>query len=158
MEQITLNKQLTLTFPDGFRKLDANEVKALSSAGSENAEALKNEEAHLMVSMGFKKAGGLAGLLLKEADMVKAAEKGIAKASAPFGYKLAGFGERTVGGKEAKSFRYTYTAQGVAMTGEGVVVKAGGFYYYLYLYAREALQDAGFAAWQEILDSARWAE
>ena len=158
METVTVNGTLSITFPDGFRKLSEEEMRSLKYAGGGSVAVLRNEDRHMIANLGFKKLGWLPSLLLNEKTLAQGAEKAIAKASREYGYHLLGFQERTAGGKSGPCFHYTYQAQGIDMIAECCVIKAGGAYYYLYAYIREKYKEEGFRYWQEILDQARWRE
>ena len=155
---MTVNETLTMTFPDGFRKLSDSETAGFARVGSGPALVLKDEEKHIITNLGYKDQGRLLAMLVSEKDRIRKAEQAIAEASREYGYRLLGFGERSVGGRTGSSFQYAYQAQGVDMTAECCIVREGKAFYYLYVYVREAGREESFRCWQEILDQAQWKE
>ena len=156
MEKITLNEQVTLTFPDGFRKLTDDEQRQMRAIQSGPGVCLKNEEKHIILSLGYRRTGFF-DTLLNGKDLIKSAQGRIAGVMRPFGYRLTEYKPRNVGGRDASCFQYAYTAQNTEMMGECCAVKEGKTVYYLHFYVRAAFQEEGFRLWQDILAKAQWA-
>ena len=155
METITLNKELTLTFPDGFHVMDDEERSRLQFFASGAGECLSDPEKHIIVSAAWA-FGGLASLLLNASDLAKGAESRISKPMAAYGYVLDGFPERQIGGVRACAYRYHYTVDSIGMNGETWVLKNRRTIYYLHFYYRAALAQESLPVVEEILGSARW--
>ncbi len=155
MEKITLNDTLELTFPDGFRKLTEAEMKQQAITQSGPGVCLKDEDRHIVVSLGWRRTG-LLDALLNGKDLTKSAQGRIANVMRPYGYQLTGYLNRQAGGESISGFGYTYTAQNIAMEGECCAVKKDKTVYYLHFYARKAFRDEAFRLWEEILKNARW--
>lgn len=156
MEQICLDGSLTLSFPDGFRKLSEAELGQMRAIQSGPGVCLRNEEAHIVVSLGYRHAGLLSALLSAK-DLIKSAENRIAGAMRAFNYRLTEYQTRSLGNKTAQCFQYAYEAQNTEMAGECCAVKAGKTIYYLHFYVRNECRDKGFRLWRNILAEARWA-
>lgn len=156
MEKIVLNEALTLAFPDGFRKLDEGELSRLRMLQSGPGICLRDDDRHIIVSLGYRQAGWLAGLLSGK-DLIKNAQDRIAGVMRPYGYRQTGCQDRRVGSKTAQAFQYAYVAQDTEMVGECCAVKEGKTIYYLHFYVRKACREDGLRLWQEILADARWA-
>ena len=145
---------LTLSFPEGFHVMDEAEwSKMRLLAGGEGA-GLSDPERHMIVTTGYKQAGGFSAALLSAKDLAKNMEKQICKAMAALGCKSEGVKQRAIGGREAHGLRYGYTAQGTAMTGESWVIKEKKEIWYLHGYMRTELLAASLTVWEEMLDSA----
>ena len=156
MEAVMINQALKMCFPDGFRKLSEEEKKAMHFLEDGSGECVACEEKHIMVSIGWKPAGFLPGLLLKSADLARAAEGRVARAMKGSGYQLTGFEDRSVGGETGRAFRYTYQAQGTDMSAETVSLKIGKTLYYFNFYVRSGVAEEGMRIWNEVLAGAQW--
>ncbi len=116
---------------------------------------LSDPERHVLITLGWKQAGGLASALLTGRDLARNTEKNIRRSMKVFGYRADGFAERPVAGGAAHGFRYGYRAQDAEMYGESFILKSGKTIYYFHLYARAALKAASLPPWEALLDSAR---
>lgn len=152
MNDIVVDK-LTLSYPDGFHIMDAGEKERLNFLGGDTGECLSDPDRHIIISIGYKSAGGL-GFLVSAKDAAKKTEAAIRKAMLSFSYHLNGFDKRSIGGEDAEGFRYEYEAQGISMYAESVVVKHEHTLYYLHFYARKELLEESLAVWGDILSSA----
>lgn len=155
METILLNDALTLAFPEGFRRLSDAETDQLRGGKSAPGLCLRDDARHIVVSLGHKQAG-LLSVLLNGKDIVKGSQTRIAGAMRGFGYQLAGYDSRAVGGKTAPCFRYAYTAQNTEMLGECCAFKAGKTHYFLHFYVRRACAEEGLLVWKKVLEEAKW--
>ena len=151
-----MNDTLSLTFPDGFEKLDEAQLQQLRAMKSSPGICLRDEEKHIIVSLAYKGAGILSWVLNGK-DLVKSAQSRLAAAMRRFGYRLTGYEDRRVGSKTARSFQYTYTAQGIGMKAECCVIKEEKAIYYLHFYVRESYAEEGIRLWKQVLADADWA-
>ena len=137
---LTLNQQLTISFPEGFRVMDEAERSKLNVLGKGPGECITDPERHVVMSFGWK-AVGLAALLLSAKDAAGKAESDICKAMSGYGYHLGGFLSREVGGEKAEGFAFDYEAQGIRMYAESFVVKYKKVLYFLHFYTRRELKN-----------------
>ena len=151
--ELTL-KNLNLPVPDGFHVMDDAELSDLKLLADGDGVGLSDPERHMIVTAGTKQINGFSAALLNARDLAKNMEKQIRKPMASLGYRCEGFRQQTVGGRTAEGFRYSYTAQGVGMTGESYVVKDGKSLYYLHAYMRTELLEASLPVWEEVLATA----
>ena len=119
-------------------------------------ECLSDPERHMIVSAAWKKIGGFSALLLNDKDLTKQMERNIGSSMRVFGYRAGGAVKRTVGGRQAEGFCYTYIAQDTAMYGESLVLRSGKTLYYFHLYAREALKEDSLPVWEALLAGTEW--
>ncbi len=155
MEQIALNNALILSFPDGFRKLNDAELNQWRAAQSGASACFRDDDRHIIVSLGFRKEGLLSGLLNGN-DLIKPAQRRMAWVMRAYGYQWLKEDTRLVGGKEARCFQYTYTAQGISMLGECCAIREGKILYYLHCYVRREYEEPGLQTWKDVLAKARW--
>ena len=157
MESTVLNSRLQLSFPEGFRVMDVQELEKYAF-GSLPVFAARDSERHIMITCGFKTVGALPAFLLSAKDMARSTEAQLRRPMAAYSYRPRGSVTRLVGGKKAYGYTYTYTAQNIDMAGETLIVKDGRTFYYLYCYMQTAGKEEGSAVWEEIIGSARWTE
>lgn len=155
METYTLNNEMNISIPEGFRQMSAEERSRLNFIKDGEGECFTDTERHMILSIAWKKAG-FAGLLVNTKEAAESMEKQTAGPMAPYGYKNEGFFSRDIGGNESRGFCYSYEAQGTAMSGESMIVKNGKTFYYLHAYMRTALKEESEAVVKEILDGISW--
>ena len=154
METITVN-ELVIPCPEGFHVLDEKERSRLNFTEGGAGECMSDPQRHIFVSAGWKKIGLFSSLLLKDQDIINSMKASIGKSMSQFGFQEGGSIKRTVGGREAEGFCYTYTTQGVAMYGETLVMKAGKTLYNFHFYAREQLKAESIPVWENLLKGVR---
>ena len=145
---------LSLTWPEGFHVMDETERSKLRFLTVGEGAGLSDPERHMIVTLGHQRAGGFSAALLSTKDLAKNMEKQISKSMAALGCRTESRKQRTIGGKEAHGFRYSYTVQDVGMTGETYVIKDGKEIWYLHVYMRTALLEESLPVWNEMLDAA----
>lgn len=148
---ITIN-DLQILCPDGFHEMSEGERSKLNFYKDGPGVCLSNPDMHIIVSIGWTKSG-FASLMMNEKEAARNAEEKISKPMKAYGYQLEGFSDYSLGGEKACGYRYHYTAQGIAMTGETIVVKYRKVFYYLNFYARTELLEESLQVWQKMLDS-----
>ena len=145
---------LTLPFPEGFHVMDEAEWSRFKLLADGEGAGLSDKARHMIVTVGYKQAGGFSAALLSGKDLAKNMEKQICRAMASLGCKSEGVKQRSIGGREAHGARYRYTAQGTDMTGESWVIKERKEIWYLHGYMRTELLEASLSVWEEMLDGA----
>ena len=156
MPALTLNEMMTLTYPEGFRELSESERKQMRTAGQGADAVLSDSERHLTVSLGSKKIPAFSGLILSDKDLINKMEKDISRPMQAYGYRPGGTAERSVGGKSARYFRYSYTAESIPMSAECCLVKDGRMLWFFHFYWRTELEKDSLPVWEQILSSVRW--
>ena len=146
---------LTVSFPEGFRRMTEGEMKNLNRLEDGPGVFMTSPERHIIVTVGRKKIALLASLLLSAKDIAKNAGGQIARAMKPCGCSEPAYTERTVAGARAHGFRYAYMAENVPMEAQTCVLKRGRVVLYFNFYAREALKEESFSVWESVLASVR---
>ena len=152
--QLVINDALTLYYQDGFHVMSAEEKRQLPALGEGPAEALKDPDRHVIITLGWKKVPRLISALFSANDAADTIKKSIRKPMAAFGYHNEQDLSRTIAGENAGGVGYEYEAQGIAMYGESYVIRHGNFFYYFHIYTRTEYKDSNLQLWSEILDSA----
>ena len=153
MEQLAIGDRFVLTCPEGFRELTQKERDKLNMPGGGESLCLANEAEHIMVSIGWKDVNALAGLLLHIIPPVTSTEAAVTQSMSKFGYRRETMLRRTIGGQEAKGFRYTYTAGGTDMVGESYVVRQGRSLTFFHAYLRAERRESSLPQWERLLDA-----
>ena len=155
MEKIILNETLALTFPDGFRKLDEAELSQMKTVQSGSGICLRNDDQHIIVSLGYRRAG-LLSAFFSDKDLIKSAQGRIAAVMRRYSYQLGAYDRCCISDKTAHFFTYGYVAQNIRMAAECCAIREAKTIYYLHFYVRESSRDTGFSLWRGILANAQW--
>ena len=155
MNEFRLNR-MTGDAPRPLPIMNEEERGALTVTGDAEWIGLSAPEAHMIVTAGWKHLGGFAGTVLNVHDIAKETEKNIRRALETSGYEAEGLKAFQVRAPKAEGFRYTYTVQGIAMTGETCIVKTGRDLYELHFYGRTETLHECLPVWEELLASLRW--
>ncbi len=156
MEKATLNNELVLACPEGFRELTAEELGRYRYYKELPSWCVRDEDRHIMLSVSWVRSFGPFAAITRSEDVAKNMEKKIRKLMAQSDYRLDAFIRRDLGGKNADGFRYEYSAQDTEMTGETFSVRNGRMFYYIYYYARTELQEESGRILDEIFRTAEW--
>ena len=155
MKQTVLNQELKVTIPDGFHEMSEAEHGNLNLLKEAPDWCISDPDRHILLSVAWKKQS-LASMLLSSGDVAENMEKSLRKPMAAYGYKLEGFLEESLDGTTASGFRYSYTAQGIGMTGESFSVKKGKTFYYIHCYLRSEFLEESLPVLKEIFASWKW--
>ena len=155
METVKLNNELVFSYPEGFVKMDKEELSKGLGYNEENGFGIKDVQRHLIISIGWKRSA-FASFMLSETEAAKKAEENISRMMKTYGYKLENLYEKSAGDEKCAGFRYTYKAQETEMTGESWCVKYNKTFYYFNFYMRTELFDESQEVLNEILDQIRW--
>lgn len=69
MERMTLNNELQFPVPEGFHVMDEEEMSGMTMLAAGPGVCLKDPERHMVVSVGYKKAGLLTSKMLSQKDI-----------------------------------------------------------------------------------------
>ncbi|MBQ8996223.1 MAG: hypothetical protein IJ091_10455 [Oscillospiraceae bacterium] len=145
-----LNNTLTLNIPEGFRDLTDEEIKG-KYLGAPPQWCVSDPQRHMILTAGWKKINRFSALLLSGKDLEKQLEKAILDAMDPYGVS---FGEHTnvpIGTEKAEGFTCQYTAEGIKMISESLVVLYEKTAYYLFAYVRAEREEDCLALFHEVL-------
>lgn len=155
MLKVTVNNELELTCPDSFHVMDEEERGTMNMQEGSSWTGLSCPDKNIIVTIGWKKIGLIASLLLSPKDLAKGTERQITESLIPYRYADQGRTRRNIAGNTARGFSYSYEAQETRMRGECTILKLDRTIYYLYLYARENRWEESAEVWEEILASAK---
>lgn len=155
MERIQVHG-LALSYSEDFHLLDEAERVKLRFAEEGEGVCLSAPERHILISASCQPGEPLLPRLLGSRELAAWRSKKPERPTVLQDYKLGAPLRRCVGGKSADGFSYTYTASGIPMYGETLVVRLGRAQYYLHFYARQALKEASLPVWEDFLAAAGW--
>ena len=151
-EQNRLERMLPC--PDGFRPMTQEELARLYQDDGLVRCGIRDEAHHRLLTVYRHDAGSRLLSALADPDSIaRSLEKRMRKGMKRNGYRLEGFYPVTVCGQETCGFRYGYKVQGIAQTGDLVVLKEGTACYQISWIARKDGDPSDQAVFREILGS-----
>ena len=153
MKQTVIHSELSLSYPDGFREVDREELKRLFQDDNPNRWGIWDEEKHIILAVFWHDANKLLSALAGAGDVAKSTEKKLKKGLKNHGYRFDGFYKTTLCGLESHGFRYSYRVGEIAQAAEVLVLKRKNTCYTIYYYAREELALVSRPVFEEILGS-----
>lgn len=156
MGEITVNGELSFSFPDRFKVLSESEMDAMYKDGNHDRVGILDEENQTIVVVFWHKAGALVSKLAGAKEVCRAYEHRLSKRLADHGYIFEGFFERKVCGLDAHGFRHRYVREGTEYTSEVTVFKKGRVTYAVYTYVGVELGETDSMVVRDIVDSMRF--
>ncbi|MBQ6655050.1 MAG: hypothetical protein IJM79_05945 [Erysipelotrichaceae bacterium] len=156
MEKILLNDALQLTVPDGFRRLNGEEIGKFNFANEAPGCVLENEECHLIVSLAWRKVNALLSRLISVRELAARMADYIANADKDYGHQPGEHFTGTVAGEKAAGFDYSYTVDDTAMDARVIITRHRGHFYYMYFYFRSASRQESLKLAEGIVSSMNW--
>ena len=155
MKEIIIDN-LIMSYDDSFEILGEEETDQLKFYDDNKGICLKNEDKHLMITIGYKKINSLINLILSENNLIKTTQNDIARAMKKYDYQLIDYSKKIIKDKQAHGFSYKYIADDINMYGEAYVIKFNKAIYYLYLYSRSDNYKENKEIFDNILNQIEW--
>ena len=159
MKNIKINDTMNVSLPDSFEEMSREERAAYKDHSGDHGICFKSSELHIILSIAWTRVDGIRGVfsrMLRGKDLVKNMENWFKKQMKSFDYQMETRLNRQIGGLEAEGLRYSYTAQGIDMTGETYSLEKDQTLYYFHCYYRSEFIEESQAACGTIFDSVRW--
>ena len=153
---MTFHEEIVLPIPEGSRVLDEAETAALKKTADGEGVCLRDDERHILISVGRKPVGMLTAALVDLPGLAKRLEQGIAAPMAAYGYRYDSAQAVTIDGQKAQGLSYRYTAEGTPMYAESYVLKNKKVIWYLHFYVREETREESLAVWRSFLSKITW--
>ena len=134
----TINGELSITVPESFRAMTADELERGYGADFANMRGFWDQERHIIITITWHKSNKILMKLADVKTLVNRAEKHLARAYAGHDYRNDGFFETAIAGQQAQGVRYGYTVEGAAHDAEAIVFLHGTCSYTVYYYTRSA--------------------
>ena len=156
MEKILLNDTMELISPDGFRRLNDEEIKKFNFANEAPGCVLENEDCHLIASLAWRKVNALLSRLISVRELAVRMADYVANADKDYGHEKGEHFSGTVAGEKSAGFDYSYTVDDTAMDARVIITRHRGFFYYMYFYFRSANRQESLRLIEEIVSSMNW--
>lgn len=153
MNQVLVNNELSLSYPDGFHIMDGAELAQAYQNSNPNRWGIWDKDRHLIVSVFWHRTNRLLVSLADAKSVAKSTERKLRKGLKSHGYSFHGFYERELCGQRTHGFHYQYQVGDVVQSGETIILKHGSLCYTIYCYTRKDTQLAGDPVFEEILRS-----
>ena len=151
MTVMTINNELTMQYPDGFREMGAEETERFFTS-ARNRQSIYDEERHILISVAWTKPGFL-NRLTNVKTILYQAEGGMKNGLQD--YRRVDFYQSRIDGRKTRGICFEFTAHGseIAQCGELAVIDAGDKFYALTFVAREEGIKESRAVFREIAQS-----
>ena len=148
---MTINIELSLSYPEGFHEMDADELLRFFSS-ADNRQGIYDGDRHLLLSVAWTKPGFL-NYLTDVKTILLRAESGMRRGLQ--GYRQTEMFRTVIAGKKGQGVRFAFTAQDtdISQIGELTVFRAGDKFYAVTSVAREDGMEESIAVLHEITQS-----
>ena len=155
MNQALIHSQLSLSYPDGFREMDQEEMKRLYQDDNPDRWGIWDQERHIILTVLWHDSNVFLSALASAKDVAKSTEKQLKRGMKNHCYQFGGFFQTELSGQEAHGFRYSYHIGDIVQTAEALVLKRKNTCYTIYYYTREELDLVSRPVFERILRSIR---
>ena len=161
MNTTVLNGQLQVSYPDGFRQMDAEELGRLFPKQVATSWGIWDTDRHIVVTVLWNESNALLSKLVSNKDLAKRLRKHLTKAYANNGFRAQGIVKTEISGTQACGFDFAYQVEGIDQVGEIMVFRHVEGHtcccYTIYYYTREERAAQSREVLEEILASMRLA-
>ena len=151
--QITLNEELTLSWPKGFFEMTKEELEQAYRGDDSEHWALQNKDRHVIIMVMWKKYSPLAIRLTGPKKMLKKNEKLTRAMCRNVNYHLEFFFTHVVAGTVCGGFCYTYRIQDIRQAVKTVLLRKENCIYSISCYGRAENAAADHKLFDMILKS-----
>lgn len=151
--QELVNGELTITLPEGFRAMTAEEMQKGFAGTMPNAVGFRDEANHVIAIVAWNETNRFLVKLASPKSLTKRAEMTLPRLYKDHDYHFDGRFTSKLAGIEAHGIRYGFTTQGIAHDAETVMIPKGKRCYSLYYYTRSECAAANVALHDKIFAS-----
>ena len=156
MEEVLLNNELALSFPEGFEQMDTLELARDSFTDRTPFFSARDTARHISVTAAWKKVGKLSAATTGAMSAAKKSERNFCAAMQTRDYRSGGLSPLQLCGQDAASYRCAYRLDGLEMTGISLVCKSRDSFYYIHGYFQTEHLERSLPVWEEIVRSICW--
>lgn len=157
MGQTIVCDRLSIEFPEGFREMDAAELRRVHADHNDERWGIWDRERHAMLVVYWHDAGAVTSKLLGGLASSKSLAERVRKTYRRMGkdseYQEGELFSCEVSGREAWGFTCEYTVQGVRQAARIVLFKDDRRTFTVYLYTHKDLVDRNRQMFEGIMDS-----
>ena len=155
MKKLTVNGELTLSCPDGFREMSQEELAKAYADRTAKRAGIWDETRHIILVVQWHKANVLLAALTDPKSTLRGAEFRLRRLLKDSEYHQTDTFTREIAGRDARAFRYEYRVHGVMQEGEVYLLKKKTNVYIIYTYTRIPVTEEARRVIGEILNSVR---
>ena len=158
MEEMVLNNELTLAYPDGFHELNEMESYQVFGMDTPDRWSIRDEARHAIISIQSNEShpSNLRKLVSTQ-ELAQRAEKATSKAYKDAGYSCTPITTRELCGQESCGFEFEYAIDGTPQVGRIDVfthpIERGNCCYTIYLHSSKENADENKALYEAMLAS-----
>ena len=149
----TINGDLKVMVPDGYRVMSAEEMKAMFLDENPNRWAMRNEVMHHTVAVFYHKSDPFLSMLADAKSVAESTQLRLAEGLLSHQYRKGESFSLTVCGQKACGFTYRYVNHEVPTDGTVIVFKHGNICYTVYGYSAQDYTDANRPVFESICNS-----
>lgn len=156
MEKTVINGEINVLVPDGFAVMDREELARVYKKDNDRFWGMKktgSPEEGIYVIVDWEDYNPLVLMLLSAKDIARRNEQIHAGVYADYGYRKGTVFERTVCGRKAAGYRFSYSVKGKDLRASSILFKHGSRVYKFTCAADTADETAG-PVFESFLDSA----
>lgn len=156
--QDLINNELSITLPEGFRTMDAEELQRSYGQRVDTMHGYRDEGRHAILTVMWNDSNKLAARIAGAKAIAKRAEKLHARMNKDADYHFEGFFDTQLAGCKARGIRYGYSREGVAYDAQTIIFLHEGCCYSVYYYTHAKLAEQNAGALEAILSSLSFAD
>jgi len=149
----TINGDLKVMVPDGYRVMSAEEMKAMFLDENPNRWAMRNEVMHHTVAVFYHKSNPFLSMLADAKSVAESTQLRLAEGLLSHQYRKGESFPLTVCGQKAYGFTYRYVNHEVPTDGTVIVFKHGNICYTVYGYSAQDYTDANRPVFESTCNS-----
>ena len=157
MNQTTINNEIRIALPAEFHQMDPEEKKRIYAASAVIPEwCVYEPELKMIFSASWKRMNGILAMMACSADGAKGLEKRMRIALRDRNYHFCGYIKEKLGEKKAFGFTFRYQGKEGELLNQTMMVRNGGYIYYLTSQIRTDQENKSKAIINEIWQSISW--
>jgi len=156
MSTYTINGEIRLEAPEGFKLMTAEEMAKISNGDASGRFGLWDKEHHVMLLADWKRYNALWLKLTDIRKIAKRNEELNRKPYANFSYKGQRTLSRTIGGLEAEGYRFSFRVEDVSQSAACMLVLHGNNVYRFTMNGRTENLEENEDLFAAVLDSVKF--
>lgn len=156
MNEVVLNGNLRLQYPDGFQIMDEAEQKRVFNVDTSNRWCIQDSDRNIMIAATWNTSNKLLARISSPKDQAKRVEARARKAYKDRGYRRIEFSKTKVAGRDAHTVSFECHIMDADQVVEVIVFYEGATYFFIYCYTQKANAAENRKVIDEVLASCRF--
>ncbi|MBR2812226.1 MAG: hypothetical protein IKD69_12690 [Solobacterium sp.] len=152
---IALNKDLYLTYPEGYHLMTLDECKSINLTAQGEGIAIGDAGLQNIIVIGWQNTI-LGSMMMNADDVARNMANTLGMGMKGANYQHSDLVQKSFGGVGGYGFSFAYDAQGVRKMGLSFVVEKGKSFYYFNFYGDSNTQAETARIAEEVLSSIKW--